>query len=734
MPTHKDLLNAEVAFVLYNGQVYMTHPTDSDVSLPRLLEQVETLNHLPSEVTLEINDFLRGGPPPQGLDLVGRYNMTNGRIAPYGPVNSPENQERVRQAIQQAAYDSPASSQEPVSADPGMGMVSSVDNWRMARQFMPLVNKIGQDDCPFCGQKRSLYHMKDSYLAQAMGVYGHGLCRDCLTTRMDQHELTSGQRIAGKRRMSGFRLVSADVTELANKMLRRLYLEQNFTDPYHTPREDESETRREQKFVDLMEYLLKEAPETYKLWPFVFRSYKKDNIGGSTAPAILWHAKEHVKDILQQATVHSERLKDDPRPEVRVPNFMAEMKPRRPDEVGDNPTLGTTSWSQLQNWVYEQNALNGSDEADQAEQTVFEWPDGWTIKKLGSDALAREGELMGHCVGGYCQNVNSQNSHIYSLRDPKNAPHVTFEVEGQVMYAPINSDRTQEEEHNRVLERKRQNLDPSTYQPALGMRAYQQEHRPALTAPPYPVELFPGQQDYHINHPNNEGSPDAHTAFPPWDIIQIMGKQDSEPIPEYRARIKEFISHLRTEGVQAQWHPTDAVHPNDERNEVVDDIYDLMEYYNDYRDGNYENHDYPSITQQRQREGLDDGTDDYGLPPHQHEDDGLYVGRDSIENIVLQAIKHFTENDRNRWYHNDLQYSPDEIAQGLIFLLNELKIQNRPVLNRPYLNWDDTMNAAIEEGEKEIDKQIDEIRELNYDYEWGKPQRRLAAGSRTKRR
>jgi hypothetical protein len=250
------------------------------------------------------------------------------------------------------------------------------------------------------------------------------------------------------------------------------------------------------------------------------------------------------------------------------------------------------------------------------------------------------------------------------------------------------------------------------------MRAYQQEHRPALTAPPYPVELFPGQQDYHINHPNNEGSPDAHTAFPPWDIIQIMGKQDSEPIPEYRARIKEFISHLRTEGVQAQWHPTDAVHPNDERNEVVDDIYDLMEYYNDYRDGNYENHDYPSITQQRQREGLDDGTDDYGLPPHQHEDDGLYVGRDSIENIVLQAIKHFTENDRNRWYHNDLQYSPDEIAQGLIFLLNELKIQNRPVLNRPYLNWDDTMNAAIEEGEKEIDKQIDEIRELNYDYEW----------------
>jgi hypothetical protein len=44
------------------------------------------------------------------------------------------------------------------------------------------------------------------------------------------------------------------------------------------------------------------------------------------------------------------------------------------------------------------------------------------------DALKYEGDTMGHCVGGYCPDVASGKSRIFSLRDAKNEPHVTVEV------------------------------------------------------------------------------------------------------------------------------------------------------------------------------------------------------------------------------------------------------------------------------------------------------------------
>lgn len=44
------------------------------------------------------------------------------------------------------------------------------------------------------------------------------------------------------------------------------------------------------------------------------------------------------------------------------------------------------------------------------------------------DALKYEGDTMGHCVGGYCDDVASGKSKIYSLRDKNGQPHVTIEV------------------------------------------------------------------------------------------------------------------------------------------------------------------------------------------------------------------------------------------------------------------------------------------------------------------
>jgi hypothetical protein len=45
------------------------------------------------------------------------------------------------------------------------------------------------------------------------------------------------------------------------------------------------------------------------------------------------------------------------------------------------------------------------------------------------ESLKYEGDTMGHCVGGYCPDVESGRTRIYSLRDAKGEPHVTIEVE-----------------------------------------------------------------------------------------------------------------------------------------------------------------------------------------------------------------------------------------------------------------------------------------------------------------
>jgi hypothetical protein len=50
-------------------------------------------------------------------------------------------------------------------------------------------------------------------------------------------------------------------------------------------------------------------------------------------------------------------------------------------------------------------------------------------KQAVEDALKYEGEMLAHCVGGYCPDVLSGKSRIFSLRDNAGRPHATIEVE-----------------------------------------------------------------------------------------------------------------------------------------------------------------------------------------------------------------------------------------------------------------------------------------------------------------
>ena len=75
----------------------------------------------------------------------------------------------------------------------------------------------------------------------------------------------------------------------------------------------------------------------------------------------------------------------------------------------------------------------GKEESD-VNPTLYRFADGWKVVELRTkQALEREGDLMSHCVGGYCDVVEQGESRIFSLRDSSNKPHVTME------YSPVKS-------------------------------------------------------------------------------------------------------------------------------------------------------------------------------------------------------------------------------------------------------------------------------------------------------
>lgn len=71
------------------------------------------------------------------------------------------------------------------------------------------------------------------------------------------------------------------------------------------------------------------------------------------------------------------------------------------------------------------------DEGNARQNTVYEWPDGWTVKRLDSpEDLELESDAMDHCIGNddqpYCEALYNGRITVYSLRDPDGLPHATW--------------------------------------------------------------------------------------------------------------------------------------------------------------------------------------------------------------------------------------------------------------------------------------------------------------------
>ena len=122
------------------------------------------------------------------------------------------------------------------------------------------------------------------------------------------------------------------------------------------------------------------------------------------------------------------------------------------------------------------------------------------------DALRYEGDTMGHCVGGYCDDVAGGRSRIFSLRDAKGLPHATIE-----MVPPS---------HDNILN----NLSSSQYQKVsevVGRDPYLENPEVVLKVV---SQLYP--QTIGSTQPN---------------IVQIKGKGNKGVAPKYQQHVLDFL-------------------------------------------------------------------------------------------------------------------------------------------------------------------------------------------------
>lgn len=128
-------------------------------------------------------------------------------------------------------------------------------------------------------------------------------------------------------------------------------------------------------------------------------------------------------------------------------------------------------------------------------------------EKALRDQLKYEGETMGHCVGGYCDDVLEGRSRIFSLRDAKGEPHVTVEV-GKRSSKTVDPDDEQATEW--ILQKAKE----------LAGEGDEMEKWEEAT------ELFLKEKPLSVDVPY---------------IVQIKGKGNKKPIDEYLPFVQDFV-------------------------------------------------------------------------------------------------------------------------------------------------------------------------------------------------
>lgn len=135
--------------------------------------------------------------------------------------------------------------------------------------------------------------------------------------------------------------------------------------------------------------------------------------------------------------------------------------------------------------------------------------------------LAAEGEHMGHCVGGYCDDVLQRGTKIYSLRDAKGKPHVTVETRPA-------RENSKERAYIGFLDSR--NPDHEGYQRWLGQKLAEDasyRNKPGL--------------DAANEYLSSIGKAPIVPAPLADEIVQIKGKGNAAPTADYLPHVQDFV-------------------------------------------------------------------------------------------------------------------------------------------------------------------------------------------------
>jgi hypothetical protein len=151
-----------------------------------------------------------------------------------------------------------------------------------------------------------------------------------------------------------------------------------------------------------------------------------------------------------------------------------------------------------------------------------------TDPKRTEKALKSEGEMMGHCVGGYCPNVESGEIKIYSLRGPDGKSHVTIEARPQfsmTLWRNANMDAI--------------NSNPKLKEYDFNMRSLDDDNKYGrqMTEKDYVREMTKEMKKLGIN-------PIEPPSY--MELHQVKGKQNKRPDDKYQSYISDFIKNNPT--------------------------------------------------------------------------------------------------------------------------------------------------------------------------------------------
>jgi len=176
-------------------------------------------------------------------------------------------------------------------------------------------------------------------------------------------------------------------------------------------------------------------------------------------------------------------------------------------------------------------------------QVVAEVGDGWTIRQLtNAEEATVEGDAMRHCVGGYGSAIENGRTLIYSLRDEQNLPHTTIEIRpaaneynNKIMEQMRSRKRVKDviAREKRIFDTVREELSKDELEKFIEDVAKNHNVDPEELKAAY-IEHYYGKP----MEPIPPLSPDGG------EIVQIQGKQNREPIPEYQELVGNWLVSL----------------------------------------------------------------------------------------------------------------------------------------------------------------------------------------------